>query len=691
MKTLKIVKGLAKLGVFTACVVILASIGFELGDGRRPLAPIWPLSGFVVSSLLMRKPRDWPWLVFATGIGVVAADLIRYGMIHPYVVVPMFEPLLAVWLIHRFAGVGHTPPTLAYWVRTMLCAPIVAAAIGGAVGAVILQQAHADNEYVAVWRSWWFADALGMIVVGPALVALLDPARGPETRRMLEERGLELVAFAVVFVSLTLTLFSAPAEPTARFLELRHAAMPALIWAALRFPAWVSFDGLALYAGYSVWQMSLGRGPYLAAGQDELARTLAYQVPTLMTAIGVQMVQVLATERRTTLEGLARSEGRFRGIVESTNEWLWEVDSEMRFVYSSPQCFPLLGYTQEELVGTDSMTMIVPEDRELARQAFESTVGRNLPVQTFLHRDRRKDGSIIHLESNVVPVLDEQGRLIGCRGADRDVSERIATEAAAAALLEEKNHSEKLVALGTVVSGVAHEINNPNQFITLNMPILRQAWADAAPAIDTYGAAHRDWKIAGMKPDAAKSEVTEAIEEVTEGSARIRTIIAELRDFMRGDPGRETEDVDLEKSVRSAVNIVTPSIAARDQRVSIEASPTLPTIRGTRRRIEQVLINLIANASEALDSEPGTISIRTRLMDDRRSLCVEVMDDGPGISTVDLARVMDPFFTTKRDVGGTGLGLAISSRIAREHGGRIELCSQPGKGTTARLILPIPA
>lgn len=685
---MKVLKGLAKLAVFTLGVALLAGIGFEVSVHQEPLSPFWPLSGFVLAALLVRPKRDWPWLIGASGLGTAFADAYRFDEIHPYVIVPMLEPLIGGLLIRRFAGSDRSPLTLAYWVRSMLFGPVVSAGIGGALGAAMLVPHHPTYEFISLMRAWWFSDALGQIVVAPAFIALLDHRMRAESKRMFETQSIELATFAALFVPFAGIVFSAPPDPSGRLYHLHYALTPLLIWAALRFPAWVSFNGLAFYAGFSAWQMSLGHGPFVGEGQGNLARALAYQVPTLMAAVGVQMVQVLASERRTSSVILARSESRFRGIVESTNEWIWEVDADRRFVYSSPHSIPLLGYSPDELIGTDAMNLVLPEDLPIVEDAFERNVSRGVPVQSVIHRDRRKEGRIVHLEANVAPIFDAKGRLAGCRGVVRDVTERIAAEEAAKIALAAKAQSDKLIALGTVVSGVAHEINNPNQFITLNMPILRQAWADIAPAIDAYSVGRPDWQVAGLGPAEAKAEIAEAMEEVTEGSDRIRAIVSELREFLRGEPRHESEPFDLGVCVRAAVNLVSASIAGRSIRIELELASDLPAVVGQQRRIEQILINFVLNASEAMDGKPGTLTLRTSACEGSRFVQVEVIDDGGGIAPADLARVMDPFFTTKRDLGGMGLGLAISSRIAEEHGGRIELHSELGTGTTARLILP---
>ncbi|MEZ4281751.1 MAG: MASE1 domain-containing protein [Myxococcota bacterium] len=682
-------KRLAALGLVAIGAAASTLIGFELRGDRDPLSLFWPCGGFVFAVLLVRERRDWPLLLLSTAVGIGIANRVRFGTLHPYLIIAVLEPLLATVLFRALATRAAPASRMRDWLNLMVCGPLVAAGIGGALGAAMLVHAEPGYGFVPLMRSWWLADAIGYILVAPAVLTLVTASRSPAVGDRFAFDGRELTAFAVAFATFTWTVFGGVGGSWRSLGPLEHAVLPLLLWAALRFPWWVSSNALLLYYGIAAWQTTQGNGPFVLPDAGVWGSVVAFQASALSSAIGVQLVLALAAERRSTSVILEENDRRFRDIVESTNEWIWEVDADLRFVYSSPHCLPLLGYTPEELVGTQALRIAIEDDRSPLVQAFEEGVLRGRPVQAIVHRNRRRDGSIVHLESNVVPIFDGQGRVVGCRGMDRDVSARIAAEADALSVGRTYAHSEKLAALGAVASSVAHEINNPNQFITLNMPILEQAWKDVEPAIAGFARERPDWTVAGLPPNEAIGEIADAIAEVTEGSDRIRSIVAELKDFLRGDPVRKSDPIDLGECLRSVVNLVRGSIVAREQRIDLSLGSALPVVVGHRRRIEQVLINLITNASEALEGNPGTISLRTIFGEGERFVTIEVRDEGIGIAEGDLARVMDPFFTTRRSSGGMGLGLAVSARIAREHGGRLEIESRAGCGTTARLVLPV--
>ena len=178
------------------------------------------------------------------------------------------------------------------------------------------------------------------------------------------------------------------------------------------------------------------------------------------------------------------------------------------------------------------------------------------------------------------------------------------------------------------------------------------------------------------------------LDEMLEGARRIKRIVEDLKDFARRDDAPRLEPVDLSAVVRAAVRLVDNSIRKATTRFELACADHLPKVRGNPQRIEQVVVNLILNACQALPDPSRAIRVATRHEPQRRAVVLEVQDDGVGIRPEDLSRLTDPFFTTKRDSGGTGLGLSVSAGIVKEHGGLLEFRSAPGAGTTVVLTLP---
>jgi len=248
-----------------------------------------------------------------------------------------------------------------------------------------------------------------------------------------------------------------------------------------------------------------------------------------------------------------------------------------------------------------------------------------------------------------------------------------------------------MISLGVLVAGVAHEINNPNSFLTLNLPLLRDIWADALHVLDDYQDEHGDFVLGGLEYSELRQQMPLLLQGMVDGSERIKDIVSRLKDYSRQRPEGERETTDMNNVVAGALAFVRHKLkhAAPGYIVRLAPEPTL--VEADPQRMIQVLINLLVNACEAVPATGGeiTVQVLSRHGEDQAWAGVEVRDNGCGIDPLDLKYIQDPFFTTKREQGGTGLGLSISSAIMHDHGGRLEFSSRPGQGTTVRMLLPM--
>jgi polar amino acid transport system substrate-binding protein len=248
--------------------------------------------------------------------------------------------------------------------------------------------------------------------------------------------------------------------------------------------------------------------------------------------------------------------------------------------------------------------------------------------------------------------------------------------------------ADRMAALGVLVSGVAHEINNPNGLILLDVPILKAAFEDAREILDVRRSEQGDFQLAGLPYERMRSEIPKMIDEMMAAGRRISHIVTDLKDFARREDAPRLEPVALEAVVRAAVRLVENRISKATTRFEVDLPPGLPRVRGHAQRIEQVIVNLLLNACEALPDPTRAVRLQARHDADSRTVVIEVQDEGVGIPAEHLAHLTDPFFTTKRESGGTGLGLSVSAGIVKEHGGTLEFRSTPGAGTLAILTLP---
>jgi PAS domain S-box-containing protein len=250
-------------------------------------------------------------------------------------------------------------------------------------------------------------------------------------------------------------------------------------------------------------------------------------------------------------------------------------------------------------------------------------------------------------------------------------------------------HADKLSSIGILSTEIMHEIGNPNNFIALNARILSRAWEDTLPILDMYYREMGDFSVSGLPYTEARKEIVRLIEGIIEGSERIGKISSHLRTFVTKKNSGVREVFSLNEAVLKAIAFSRNSIDSSTDNFTVTLTRENPLIKGDSAQIQQVVINLLSNASQALTTREGQIRISTVLDKEESTARVIVEDEGCGISQKDMARIMDPFFTTKNNRGSTGLGLSISNDIAVSHGGKLLIHSVEYKGTRVELFLPI--
>jgi signal transduction histidine kinase len=255
--------------------------------------------------------------------------------------------------------------------------------------------------------------------------------------------------------------------------------------------------------------------------------------------------------------------------------------------------------------------------------------------------------------------------------------------------------SEKMASIGQLAAGVAHEINNPIGFVNSNLGSLRRYVQTLLDLIAAYGR-HRneiaDAELTAMEKAADLEFLVEdlptLLHESEEGLSRVRKIVQDLKDFSRVDSA-DWQDADINAGLESTLNVVMNEIKYRAD-VERHLGP-LPPVRCLAGQLNQVFMNLIVNATHAMEGKRGVLTLSTRCetRDDVDGVWVEVADTGKGMSAEVQRRIFEPFFTTKPVGQGTGLGLSLSFSIVKKHGGHIDLHSEPGVGTRFKVWVPV--
>lgn len=385
-----------------------------------------------------------------------------------------------------------------------------------------------------------------------------------------------------------------------------------------------------------------------------------------------------------------RAEVEARKIAESERERMFNMSIDMiatfkdgYFIEVNSALVNISGWSEEELRSRNARDFVHPDDLVRLREAM-SKLDKGQPLLSYDVRFRCKDGSYIWVSWNAVEDRDS-GKIYSI---GRDITEQIKREAEEQERRRQLIQADKMISLGILVSGVAHEVNNPNHSILTSATSISAIWNDVARLLDARAKAE-ELTVASIPWQEIREAMPRLLNIISRSSDRIKHIVRELRDFARHDPGYMSGHVNLNSVIQSAITLLSNMLENEIHSFSFTAESSLPDIRGNFRRLEQVMINLIQNACQAVNRKEGTIEVVTAYEANKDRIKVTVSDNGPGIPEPEIGHVTDPFYTTKRDSGGTGLGLSIASSILQDHRATMEFQSRVGQGTRVILYFPV--
>ncbi len=443
---------------------------------------------------------------------------------------------------------------------------------------------------------------------------------------------------------------------------------------------------LVLFFDGPAWPFRIATLLLILSGIEEIFMTAILpqwqaNVPSLWHAVVI--------ERKKVENALFESEEKYRTVLANIEDGYFEVDLAGNLTFFNSTLSKYLGYSKDELLGMNNREFMSKDQAKIAYETFNNVyrTGKTQWAQDW--EIIRKGGTKGFFEASITLMLDDKGNPKGFRCFGRDTTERKKAEQEVRQHQEQLFQAAKMVALGTLVSGVAHDINNPNNFIMLNTPLLKDAWESALPIIEAYYNENGDFNTGGMNYSEMRERMPKLFAGIMEGSKRIQQIVDDLKNFVRQGSQDMTEPVDINAVIKAAVSLVSPMVKKSTHHFKITYGKELPLLTGNFHRLEQVIINLIQNACQALPDPKKGIFIVTAYDDKEKKIVIKVEDQGMGIPQENLPHITKTFFSTKYESGGLGLGLSISSKIIEEHGGKITFDSELGRGTTVFVSLPL--
>jgi two-component system NtrC family sensor kinase len=371
--------------------------------------------------------------------------------------------------------------------------------------------------------------------------------------------------------------------------------------------------------------------------------------------IGFRGISRDVTERKKTEEALRQSEERYRTILEEMQDSYFEVDLGGHLTFINSAGCRHLGYSREELIGMNYKAFTAEDYIKAIFQIYNEVYRTGVPNKGFHWKIIRKDGSHAFIDASVALLQNDKGEIIGFSGVGRDITERTKME-------EQLILTDRLASIGQLAAGIAHELNNPLTSVIGFSDLLLE----------------RDLP-ADVKAD---------LETVNQEARRSVNIIKGLLAFAREQRTEKTL-VNINTIIQGVLQIRAYEQRVSNIEVTTRFAPALPQVMGNGAQLQQVFINIIINAEQAMleAHERGKLTIVTEQVGD--VVRASITDDGPGISPANMSKLFTPFFTTREVGKGTGLGLSISHGIVTEHGGKLYAESELGKGATLVVELPM--
>lgn len=427
---------------------------------------------------------------------------------------------------------------------------------------------------------------------------------------------------------------------------------------------------------------------YICCRRDGSRLTMEISISRLQVAGTMQFLLIMrdVTHRKLAEAALRESESRFRQIFEQSEDAIFFLKpGSCSVVEANATAEELFGYNREDLHTMGIGCLFSKENMErLIRIAEGLHKGEVYSFDRF--SGRCKDGTPL--------TLSVRCRLITLQGSTvihstmRDISQQIKMEDEALQMQAKLIQANKMTSLGLMVSSIAHEINNPNNFIMTNAQLLERTWNDIVKILSGYYRENGDFLLGGLPYSEMEQHIPEMLSGINDGSRRIKEIINDLKGFVRNGRHGAKGSVDINQAVNSAVTIMQHQITRYTGNFHMDLAANLPPVTGDSQHLAQVFLNLLMNACQALVTPGGGIWVSTGYDAAEDKVSITIRDEGSGIPEELGRKILEPFFTTKLDAGGTGLGLFISHSIVKEHNGTLEYVTIPDKGTTFTVTLP---
>ena len=646
----------------------VALLGNEIGAALRypdlGSAVLFPPYAALAAALVVSAPRVWGWYIL---VGFVAHFVTHWP--HWSVSWVIFADVAnvaravtgAVLLRQLFKGRPRLD-SLRLLTGFVLSAAFIAPAVGATLGAANVVVHGASASYWEPWSAWLLSNALTGLTMLPAFVLVGGNRAAWRWPALDRQRAIEALALAAALAMAALVAFVVPTGGTWNVTLHFYAPLPALIWAALRFGPGGASVALTAVTFAAIWGADRGGGPFLGSSPDE--DVLALQVFVLLTSLPVLCIAAISSSRQRIVQ-------LHRALLESVHEHvaildprgaILEVNDAWRRFADRPEN-AMFRRAREGNNYVTACRITADEGNITAARVFAGVTSvldrqeRRFEIEFDLPGDRHESYAL-----SIEALAQPHGGAIVRR---TNVTARRRAQAEIEEQRRQLSHLARVTVLGQLSGALAHELNQPLAAIGSN--------ADAAR------------RILGQHPT-DYVELDAILTDIVSANHRAAQVIRRLRAMLNRGETRMAP-LDTAELVQDVLELAHAELITRRVIASAVLAPNLPQVLGDRVQLQQVLLNLVLNASEAMsvnDPQDRRLSL-IATTDARRNVQISVRDCGIGIPPNLIDRLFEPFVTTKPQ--GLGLGLSISRTIVAAHGGRLWAQNNTDRGATVHCLL----
>jgi len=635
-----------------------AKLGLVLSTPPDYIATFWPPNTVILAALILTdRRRWWIWFLAMTPAYVTAALQAGYPVQRTIIfyIANCTEILVIALALKLFFRNRFKLDQLRAMIMFLLFAVLIAPAVSAFMASTTTFAEPSVNYWLA-WRVWFLGDAIGHLTLTPVIILWISSDLGwikeISFSRMTEVFGLVLCLFIVGFFSLGVEV-----GDLGNFAVLLYTPLPILLWAAIRFGPRGICSAVFIITLLAIWNAINGRGPFTTNTPAD--NVLSLQLFLVSISIPTMMLGFILSERKEMVSELEESELRLREMAENITSVFWMEDIDRNLLYTSPAYEQIWGRTCKSFYENPRswLDAIHPDDRQRVADSFSKWKFKGEYIETF--RIIRSNGEIRWIYDRGYPILNTEGEVYRIAGIAEDITGRKQIE-------EALFQSEKLKSLGIITAGISHEFNNILNIISGKVELLEMDYSDNSKLKDELSTI--------MKAVDDGATITDNMLKITKSSDSTSVFIPS----------------DLNELIKQSIEFTKPRWKNMAQANGIDyiidqkGVGNVSQLLCNPTEIREVFTNIISNA---LDAMPDGGRISFCAWSKEETFFVSISDTGKGMDKEVKNRIFDPFFTT-RCPEGTGLGMSMAYGIITRHGGKIEVESEMGKGSTFTLQFP---